>query len=401
MLNALGLTETFKMKVTSLYKFGLLLLFPFFFALHGIYWINNLDSLVLAVYALKLAFLPFLVFAATYNFSQILNERYFLSFVLIASPCFILSIISPFISGKGFNFFFFTDAIGLAYTFLSILVTYAILKNRTLPLKLVEKVSTYYVVIMSACIIVYYFLSGGMKISITPETQIPLAIAFGAYFFPTRNSYRPPEWVFVVAAIAGFTSQLRESLVVFLLLATFCLMRKLLGSTWIKILAAGAGLAMVALLVAFYFSGLSNIGESIAYLHIDGSVMQRFVEVDLVFKEMQKTPLSFILGQGFGATYENIDDQLIQYGTQVHNVHSTPAAVYFRNGIYGLTLYFSVLICVCVTIFSRDSFVFRTSLVLMIMYATLFFNQYLYWNLQFGLAVAMWIYSLHHRKSIK
>lgn len=131
----------------------------------------------------------------------------------------------------------------------------------------------------------------------------------------------------------------------------------------------------------------------------DGSLNQRLIEMELMFKEMSRSWLSLILGEGFGAQYENKGGVLIYYGPQVHNAHSTPFLLYFRNGIYGLLLFIIPGLIAAVTIFARDDRLFRASLALGVMYLALMFNQYLYWGVQFGMGVALWFHCLKRRKS--
>lgn len=392
------------MTLASLYKLALLVLFPIFVAVHGIVWIVSTNSLAFSVYAMKLVFMPFLIAGIVLTAFQISAERRKVVYALAITPLFALSMLSPFITGKGVNFYYIADTIGLAITIVSIFVVFALLKRGALTLYVIEQTSAYYLAIISAYIVVYYFVSGGMKISITPEMQIPMAIMFGAAFFPISNGYRTPAWIFVLVAIGCYLSLLRESVAVFALLAAVCAIRRFCARNWLRIFVGGAACLLVVLLFAGYVSDLPDIfqftndlGQDRALY--DESVMQRFVEIEMVFAEMQKVPLSFILGQGFGATYENVDGGLVHYGDQVHNVHSTPAAIYLRHGLYGVFLYFSVFVYACLTIFSADKLVFRASLVVVIMYATLFFNQYLYWNVQFGLALALWFYSLSAKNS--
>jgi hypothetical protein len=117
-----------------------------------------------------------------------------------------------------------------------------------------------------------------------------------------------------------------------------------------------------------------------------------------MFREMSRSWISLIFGEGFGATYENKDGVLIYYGPQVHNAHSTPFLLYFRNGFYGLLLFLIPGLIAAVTIFSRDDRLFRASLALGVMYLALLFNQYLYWGVQFGMGVALWAYCYKHRE---
>lgn len=387
------------MRASSLYRIGLLMLFPAFIAIHGAFWITSYSSFAISVYAMKLVFLPFLIFCIFFNFSSIIKERGLFWYAAVVLICLILSMTTPFISGKGTNFYYYTDALGFAVTIISIPVVYVALKNKKISFGLIEKTSVQFLIIISIYIILYYFISGGMKISITPEMQIPMAIMFGAYFFSPRSGYRVPMWVFPLVFIGCLLSQLRENMVVFMLLTIICLMR---WSRLARLVLGGIGTMVIIMFAINNLTEITDVKNAIISADqnndfLDISIMQRFVEIDMVYTELQRNPLSLFLGQGFGATYENIDGKLIFYGGQVHNVHSTPAAVYLRNGLYGVILYFIVFAFASFTIFSKNNLVFRTSLCLVIMYATLFFNQYLYWNVQFGLSVAMWLYSMYRK----
>lgn len=400
------------MNAAFLYKIGLLGLFPLLIAVHGGYWVIYHQSLAPVVYAMKLVFLPFLAVGAIVVYRRVLVDKTAFLVAALVVPLFLLSLVSPFVTGGGLGFYYFTDAAGFIVSVGSVIVIYLLLRGHHLTVALFEKLLTWFLVIVSAYTIFYYYFSGGMKISITPEMQIPMAVAMGAYFFPGKFGYRPPVWLFFLVALACAHSLLRENIFVFSLLGMACMCGSFFYSVERGRILRFLFAVFFAFIVCFFlgvvdFSWGSSFsaamhkhheaGNAVAVMRVDGSVMQRYDEAALVFKEMSKAPFSFLLGKGFGATYENVDGVLLYYGERVHNIHSTPIAVYYRNGLYGIIVYLIPGIAAAFTIFSRNPFVFRTSLCVGILYATLFFNQYLYWNVQYGLAVAMWLYSLTRR----
>jgi ABC-type multidrug transport system fused ATPase/permease subunit len=351
---------------------------------------------------MKLAFIPFLTHCLFKNFHKIINEKWVVWYLALVLIVFVISVFTPFIIGGGVNFYFFTDILGFGLTVVSLPILYAAFKYKTITILFIEKISAKYLTIISFYIIFYYVISGGMKISITPEMQIPMAIIFGAYFFGLNKSYRPSLWIFSLVLVACILSQLRENVIVYLLLLVICLTRKWI---WVRWTLAGLGLFTLVLSAVFYSSmtkevisivfGFENIQDILS-----PSVLQRFVEIDLVFAEMAKVPLSFFWGQGFGATYENINNQLEFYGDRVHNIHSTPTMLYLRNGPYGVFLFFSVFVFACIKIFSRNDYQFRVALIVVVFCLTLFFNQYLYWNIHFGLILAMWWFGKYIERPI-
>lgn len=387
------------------YKIGLLVVFPFFLMLHGVYWVTNKESFALAVYALKLAFLPFLFVAFVRFFPGLIKGGLFVRISLIVAPCFALSMATPFIFGGNSTFYYLSDMTGLMVTISSVPIIYLLLTKSILTFRFIEKTYAYYLFIVSFYIVLYYFFSGGDKISITPEMHMPMAIVIGAFLVPMPDSYRPSIWLIALIAFACALSQLRENLLLYVLIGATCLIRSLIFSSPRKLVLIFIAAQILIVLFGSYFAKdlvLERLGSmrlnSSSSSVMDGSISQRFVEIELMKQEMKKIPASFVVGKGFGATYENIENVLIYYGDRVHNAHSTPFVVYFRHGIYGLIIFLIPIVLAACSLIKEDVFCFRASLVVVSIYCALLFNQYLFWNVQYGVAVALLLYSLKIRK---
>lgn len=448
-----------------------------------------------------------------------------------------ISLLVPFFFTDQTDFFYYiTDSVGLILTIVSIIVFYQLLHVGAMTLNDIENIFAEFCLVLSIYMIIYYFASGGDKISITPEVHIPMAIVIGAYLSPVPHGYRPSIWLIALIGLACALSQLRENLVIYALVGAVCVLRSLFypGNKREAALFVAATLIIVLVLpvprnlvldrfVSMEFSlkaplvtvaevekapppapepaaapGRSIIdaqaprqpvaqsvpeartgtlataapplpspaagavetqapspltarqaGERAAEssgqrpasgasaepatsadvpvaaiqaplphktepaeplqtqtevsiskeVFTDGSLNQRVIEMNLMLQELSQSAAMLVLGKGFGATYENKDGVLIYYGARVHNAHSTPFLVYFRNGLYGVVLYFIPLALVMFTIFSRNVILFRASLALLVIYVALFFNQYFYWGYQFGLAMALWMYCYERRKA--
>jgi hypothetical protein len=384
------------LNIKFLYKVGMLYAFTTCIVLHGIFWVSKGISFAPAVYLMKLSLVPFFLIALLKLNKTILSEKTFIILFPVFLFLTIQSLLSPFITGKGFNGYYLTDAIGMLLPILSVFVVVALLRKGIINLYFIEKTSTHFVVIVSIYIVIYYIASGGMKISITPETQIPLAIMFGAYFFKVNGGYKPRLWMFILAFAGCYFSLLREGLIVYGLLIFITFLRKITGGerSWrVLLISSMIGFAVIAsmynqMATSFVQTIVSNDNDA----NIDGSILQRFVEIDMVISEMTESPISLLLGQGFGAHYGNMDGKLLAYGELVHNIHSTPIMIYFRNGLIGLFLYLALLIYTLKSLMSKSDIVFRCANTAIIFIASLLFNQYFYWNVQVGIVFGMMIY---------
>jgi hypothetical protein len=387
----------------DLYKIGVLWFFPFFVALHGVVWVAYGISFAPAVYAMKLALFPFFLLTVLLYWKPIVSNGYFLLWLPLIALCALISLISPFVTGKGFSTYYLPDFVGFSVSVISIFACYALFKLGKLDLKLIDKLAAQYLIVISLYIVGYFFLSGGMKISITPEMQIPMAFLFSAYFFRRRDGYIPSIWIFPLVFAGCYFSLLRENLVVFGLLLAICLARRVAGSvmSW-RVIGVVGSICIGAIALLFFAQLVASFQELTARgadQVLDDSILQRFLEVEMVWSEMERSPLSWWIGQGFGAEYANYSGQLTFYKSYVHNIHSSPMMVYFRNGALGLSLYVFVFLSAIGGLFSRSILVFRSALCVTVFFATLFFNQYLYWNVQFGLIVGLFLYSLRERTS--
>ncbi len=378
----------------ALYKLALLVVIPVCLLAHGVYWLLHDQSLALTVYAMKLAFVPFIAVSFLYAFPDLLQEKIFRVFLVLTIPVFVFSLSAPFYLDLGISHYYFTDAFGLALTLIAGPVAYALLKRGFLIFQELEKLSAAYLLIVSSYIVLYFIFGNGEKISTSPEMTMPMAIVLSAYVFPSSSAYRPSVWLMLLVAISCVLSQLRENMAAFLLVAGLCAARERGRRSLVLLSLAGIVFAVFFLVRPHTFDrpalfSSNEIGEKIVNL----SVKQRQIEIALMQAEMQKEPGAAILGMGFGATYENSLGVLKYFGDRIHNAHSTPAVVYFRNGAYGLFLFVLPLVAALWLVWDRRPVVFRLSLCMLIFYAAMIFNQYLYWNVQYGLMIGILIHS--------
>jgi hypothetical protein len=395
------------------YTVGLLVLFPLFVTVHGVIWVQQGVSFAPAVYGMKLALIPFLIVATAAVFPEILKDKMLRRAAWITVPCFAISLVMPWVHGDAINHYYVTDFAGLAVTVSALVVVFALLNRGILTLAWIERVFAAFLFIAASYTAIFFLINDGLKLNIPLEMHIPLALVLGAYLTPVEGGYRPPFIIVPIIALACLLSVLRENILIYTLVGAFCIVRSVFISSCRK--AALLYIATTILLfvvvpdtrnlvidrwhsIAIMKPGEANNSDYKYFSFIDASINQRLVEMELMYNEMRKEPMSFYTGKGFGATYKNINDVLIYYGERVHNAHSTPFLVYFRNGPPGLLLFMAIGIAAGITLFSRNTFVFRTSLCVLALYGALLFNQYLYWSVQYGLAVALWLYSLQHRR---
>jgi hypothetical protein len=385
-------------KPITLFKIAQLVAFPVLLAIHGAYWLSHGESLAFSVYAMKLVYLPFLAISLLCIPAHFFGSKAFTRYLLLILPVFLISLSAPFILGLTINYYYFTDAIGLAVTLIAVPVSYLLLRNGLLSIKEIEQIFAAYLLVVSLYIVLYFIVGAGEKLSITPEMTLPMAIVLSAYVFPSSPERPPSIWLIFLIAVACVLSQLRENMMAFLLVAVLCGVRER-GRRSLTLL----GLATIV--VVTFLAVKPNVFDRPAFfrkMNIEGTIInpsidQRRIEIELMLLEMRKSPESFVLGVGFGATYENTRGELAYYGERVHNAHSTPFVVYFRNGAYGVALFVLPLTAAVFLLWSKRQIAFRMSLCALIFYGVMVFNQYLYWNVQYGLLVALIMWSSRKR----
>lgn len=389
-----------------LYRSALLIAFPLGIALHGLVWVTMGHSYAPAIYAMKLVFLPFLLVALLTTWRDLFSCRRFWVYCASCAPLFVGSLLAPIALDTAINrFYYVTDFAGIGVTLSAVAISYVLLRRGDMGIADLERISAIYLVIISIYIMFYFVLSGGGKVSVNPEMSFPMALVVGAYLVPTSDGYQPPFWIILLTALACAVSQLRENLALFVLLAAICIVRgAFYDINWrnvaLYILSAVFVLLVTPDLIADRiqtiefgrgsapsFGGASANPFQVSFA--DASAKQRMVEVRLMYEEMLLRPWSFVFGQGFGATYLNEGGVLVFYGERVHNAHSTPFVVYFRNGLYGLLLYAVPISIAASSIFRRNEIVFRASLCVVAVYAALMGNQYLYWSVPIGVSIAL------------
>jgi hypothetical protein len=392
------------------YKWSLLVVFPAFVAMHGYIYAGTKVSSAFAVYAMKLTYIPFILLAYFRFGRSITKDRLLRNLFFATLPVFGLSLVVPLILSTPISTVdYVADALGFAMMLAAVCVFYSMLKLRAITFDFIEKASKEFCWIISGYTLLYFIVSAGDKISITPELQIPMTIAIGGYFTPIRKTTRTSIWL--VGAVIGATvlSQLREYLVIFGLTILICSVRGLilrrlnsslflvLGSIAIVFSIPATRSVLVERLESMRLAS-NDSNTQTSEVFSDGSLNQRVREANLMILELKRSPTTQITGKGFGATYRN-SGVLIYYGERVHNAHSTPFVVYFRNGVPGLLLFSAPLCFASITLFSKNTRLFRSSLTVCMMYVTLLFNQYFYWGVQYGMSLALLMYCFVNRRN--
>ena len=108
------------MRLLKVYEIGQVWLFPFFLALHGLIWVTTYTSSSIAVYAMKLAFFPFVALGVLAYASQIFRYRKMRSLACLAFILIGPFLVVPFVIPDRLNMFYYvSDAIGVLVCFLS------------------------------------------------------------------------------------------------------------------------------------------------------------------------------------------------------------------------------------------------------------------------------------------
>lgn len=383
---------------------------PILLLMHGYHWnATRFESSAILIYLMKLTPFVFLLAAAYALKIEGVFRSLQTMVVLPMAVVWALSAVAPvFFDPPPSLFYFAADAVGLAATFAYFLVTrQLLLDGRFSDLRhQIFRILITGAAVTSVFIIVIYFWNFE-KVSIPPDIHYGIAIAILMYLIAPPMDRR--LWIIPFLIIAGIgAAQLRINFLV----AILCI-----GAGWFfAIFLSGrvglSGLTLRTTMVLFVLIApfltpvvgmvqrLSPETLIVSQEALDNpaprtrenvGVDQRYVEVELVFAEMAREPLSYLTGKGFGATFENVNGIFVDKDDRIHSVHNSVVAVWLRNGLLGVALFLIPAALAVITCFqrrSRDLYV--ASVGLLMIYLACLTDQYVYWGGYFGIALAIW-----------
>lgn len=401
-----------------------MLLVPLFLLAHGYLWNASEDvSNALLVYLMKLA--PFIYLLAGIivlrldGVKSALQHRALWAMAIVM----ILGLVAPFLVGMRPSVFYYAaDAIGMLATFAYVLVTFELLRRLPGLRHIIFKVMIAGSVIASLVILVLYVWSRGNKVSIPPDIHYGIALGLLLYLASLAEKFRFKAAPMVIMAGVG-ASQFRMNMLVTVI--------SILAS-WFWVVALNRGrhfhwrvletVLLITIMVVPFSSAISEtLGRSglviwnpldaiAAFLRNNFQIIgeiddkdlagqaldQRYVETFLVFQEVMRQPLSFLTGQGFGATFANTASAIATGDAREHSVHNSIAALLLRNGIVGVAIFLVPAIFAIRTAFRRERALFVSSVALLAIYLACMADQYVYWGGFFGIAIAVWFHAWRH-----
>lgn len=380
------------------------LLNPLLLLLHGYIWTSEggLSSAVL-VYAMKLAPLAYLMGASLFLGPKRVLKALRSRIAIVGVVFLLLGLASPFVyQSQPSLFYYAADAAGMGATFAYFLVTKELFRTAdTNRLRsVIFRVMVAGAAATSAVILGLYFWSGGNKVSIPPDIHYGIALAIVLYLTAARASVVLAPLV-IIAGVGA--SQFRMNIIVAVLATGAAWFWTLIfdrsqmrwgtiGKTALLVLVL-AGLFSQPLLSTFgrFGSFVWSPSQAIVEIETEGGlpVDQRYLESYLVFQEMKQQPASFLTGKGFGATFDTAE-VLKGHGAREHSIHNSIAALFLRNGIFGVLLFLLPAILAVRTIFCGDRGLYVASIGLLVIYAACMTDQYVYWGGYYGIALAVW-----------
>jgi hypothetical protein len=369
-------------------KISLFFLLPLFFLLHGWIWVSTGVSSALMVYLIKLSYLPIVV---SLSFSSGFSKDVFP--VLIGMLLIICGLLGSIFSIQDLGVkYFLADLFGFIVLWLSFLAVSSYVKQgNEYWWRMVSWIvgSTFMV---SIVVVIYYFASGGDKVSIPPEIHFGAAIIIGLLlFYPDQRTTTNLIKFGVILAACILSQQRINFLVIFVPVFVFVLHRVRNPLALFRFFLA---LLIVALVIFFVFHSLflnlfmrMKFDISVGGISFqDNSANQRFIEAKLIMEEVGRLPMFQVLvGKGFGAEYANTGD------VSVHLAHSTPFVLLLRNGVIGVFLFFVICFSALSRLFRSNQHAVASCGVLAMLMAMMF-DQYVYWGFLFAASLALCLY---------
>lgn len=393
-------TDVHACALPSLAAWGLSISFavlnPLFLLAHGYLWTAREGySSGLLVYAMKLTPLIYLLTAVVAlgiaNTFAALRTKIVLPMALVFGG----SLVTPIVFETSPSLFYYiADAAGLAVTYACFLLTKKLLQSRLITSIFVFQVMVAGAAVTSVIIFSLHVWSSGGKVSIPPDIHYGISVALAVFLSSNGNMLGFAKWAPLVIAAAIGPSQFRMNMLV-------SGASVLAGWFWIVVhermsVSVKRGLlrsVILALILVPFSSFVHSAWVRSPDQNPAGGVDQRFVEAALVRDEMMRQPWSFVLGKGFGATFENTDGVLEGHPNREHSIHNSIFALLLRNGAPGVLLFLVPALLAGVSCFNRDWTLFVSAVGLLAIYLACMTDQYVYWGGYFGIALAVWYHS--------
>ena len=375
--------------------------FPVFFSFHGVQWVLSGESSSILVYLLKLSYVPYIlgmmIKVRRLSFPNGFGALVVFFLILV----FIFGLVVPLFDLQNINLFYYiSDIIGFCFTFLVFSFTLTGLIKEKISKDYLFKIIKNSTLIVSFIIIVYWFLSGGDKVSIPPEIHYGVALCvsaaiLGLYPFKGRRMF--PIIIILIACILSL-QRINVLVVIFSMFFAWLSTLKSLY-TFVK---KGLILVLFMLPVGYLASEfLEDLISSASFSFSseqaiefkDSSANQRILEAILITKELAYMPKYYwIFGKGFGAEYKNRDGLVGHYKEIVHQAHCTFFVVLLRHGFMGVFLFCLIGFLGLKNLMSSNLYSKVYSIGLLCTYLALIFDQYVYWGTLFGISVSTCFY---------
>lgn len=393
-----------------------IILNPILLLVHGFFWnFGGLNTAIL-VYGMKITPLFFLAGAVfSLGVRDAIGAFANKPAAILAVVC-LISLVTPLIFGTEPQlFYYFADAAGFISTVSYAGVTTQLIKRNPSLIGLIFRVMISGAAVTSVVIVALYFITAGEKVSIPPDVHYGIALSVVLYLTSSAKGLNLKLSPILIAAGVG-AAMLRMNILIGVLSIFAAWFWQLIFnrkkiSAW-RAVETAILLAVMALLfsqplmstlsratlVAWYppdaiakiWAGSPILG-SIPDRDLEGAAVdQRYVESLLVFEELQAAPASFLVGKGFGATFENTDGVLSGHDAREHSIHNSIFALLLRNGLMGVLLFLTPAGLAVWTCFRGDRRLFVASVGLLSIYLACMADQYVYWGGYFGIALAVW-----------
>lgn len=378
---------------------------------HGLAHIQGSSFASLLVYAIKLSYLVIIFDALLHDRLKIRlkNNKYI--FYITIFLLFTGSIAAIF-HNKFISFFYFlADFAGIAIMPFYILILIKYFHKCKGGINEIIDLMRYNLIITAFYLSIYFFISGGQKISTPPDVQAVLSVVITTAILGIGSTGRIKLTTSIIAAIIIIAlAQLRMLIIVgvlTLLLTSFrMLIYKFNASSFIRLIM----LLTFAFGFLVFFGG-DLIGERINTLPLigdesnlvedgigDDSTNQRSIEALQVFNQMNANWTTYIFGTGFGALYANTLVLNDHYNIFQHHLHSSPVAIIFRLGIFALAIYLGIFLFAIKLMLSKADIKFVAGNMLFMQWLSSLMDLYIFWGFSFALAIAFSIYA--HRRHI-
>lgn len=379
---------------------------------HGLAHIQGASVVAsLLVYAIKLSYLVIIVDALLNDGLKISLKKnksiIYIPLLLLTTGTIAAAFHNNFIS----LFYFLADFAGFAVLPFYILIMIKYFYKCKGGINEIIDLMRFNLIITAFYLFIYFFISGGQKISTPPDVQAVLSVVIATAILGIGSTGRIKLIASIIAVIIIIAlAQLRMLIIVgvlTLLLSSFrMLIFKFNASSFVRLIML---LTFTSGFLVFFGGDL--IGERINTLPLigdesnlvedgigDDSTNQRSIEALQVFNQMNAKWTTYFFGTGFGALYENTLVLNDHYNNFQHHLHSSPVAIIFRLGVFALAVYFGIFLFAIKLMMSRADIKFVAGIMLFMQWLSSLMDLYIFWGFSFALAIA---FSIYVNRSIK